>query len=44
LHEKFIWIEVEDSIKNKRKVVFSKESIDKISEIINNEKIHKTVF
>ncbi|PIE85255.1 ATP-binding protein [Candidatus Gracilibacteria bacterium] len=44
LHEKFIWIEIEDSIKQKKKVVFSKVAIKEISSIIDNSTLHEKIF
>lgn len=47
LNEKFsnyIWLETLDTIKHSHKVVFSKEAIDKVVEVINNTALHKAVF
>ncbi len=40
----YIWLENFDTIKDVHKVVCSKESIPKIIEIVNNEKIHIQIF
>ena len=40
----FIWVENIDTIKDKRKVVFSKEAIDILADVINDKKNHKKVF
>ena len=40
----FIWIENVDTIKNKKKVVFSKESIKILTDLINNNTEHKLIF
>lgn len=47
LNEKFnnyIWIENTDTIKNKRKVVFSKDAIEILTQVINDKQNHKKVF
>lgn len=47
LNEKFsnyIWLETLDTIKHSQKVVFSKEAIDKVVEVIDNPALHKAIF
>ncbi|CAM2747880.1 Putative DNA-binding domain-containing protein [Flavobacterium succinicans] len=43
-YSEFIWIENIDTIKDKRKVVFSKEAIKILTDTINDSKNHKTIF
>lgn len=40
----YIWIENVDTIKNKKKVVFSKEAIQVIVDTINDNANHKNIF
>lgn len=43
-YSEFIWIENIDTIKDKRKVVFSKEAIIILTETINDKKNHNLIF
>ncbi len=43
-YKKYIWIEKIDEIKDTNKIVFSKEAIDPIMEIVNNKTLHKAIF
>ncbi len=40
----YIWLETVDSIKESKKITFSKEAVKPIVEVINNSKLHKDVF
>ena len=44
IYNEYIWIEVFDAGKWKKKVVFSKQSAQKIVEIVNNLKNHMKIF
>lgn len=40
----YIWDERLDTLKDSHKVVFSKEAVDKVVEIVNNTSLHQTIF
>lgn len=43
-YNQYIWLESFDTIKNVHKVVCSKEAIDEILKVINEQSLHRTIF
>lgn len=41
---KFLWVENVDEIKDSNKVVFSKDAIEELTEIVDNESLHLDIF
>ena len=43
-YKEYLWIQTIDIIKNSSKIVFSRDAIDKIYEIIENKDLHQEIF
>jgi hypothetical protein len=43
-YRQFIWVEKLDEIKNTTKIFFSPKAIEEVVSVINNEKLHESIF